>query len=684
MRLLCSLLTSSRRSSPLPWLLALSLLVAACAGPPTRPLSPEALLEQQAAELAASGRSQEIPALYRAAAARTQGEQRLHYRLLAAYWSLRLGRPETALQDVQGLPLERPPPADALLAAIVSARLALWDHRPDLALARMGEAPTPDPDSPYVQDYHGVRADAYAMAGNRLESARERVWLDGLLAEAADRAANQQAIWDALSGLSNTALERLRTAPPPDVLSGWMELVQIARRARLDPTEMNPALAAWRLRYPNHPAEAHLLPDLARRGTLMPPAVDRIALLLPLSGPLAQPAAAVRDGVLAAHFTATGEDLPGEIRIYDTGAGPHVVWQLYQQAIVDGAQLVIGPLHKEAVANLARAGLLEVPVLALNQVDIESPPANLYQFGLAPEDEARQAANRARWDGHEGAIALVPEGDWGDRVLAAFSRQWRSLGGELLAIERYGARQSDFAGPIRSALNLEASRSRQVALVRLLGRPIEFEPRRRQDVDMVLLLGQPEQARQLRPQLRFHHASDLPVYSTSHVYAGVEDRTRDQDMNGLRFCDIPWILAPEELQPAARRQVAAIWPEQDARYGRLYALGADAYGLLPHLQGLGSLGFDYFDGFTGNLSLDAEGRLHRELVWAEFRAGRPALLEPALLSPQPGGPGPQDWPMEGDHEDEGGFTDEPTTPGPAGRASSPALPGEAGAAPADP
>ncbi|MGV8704494.1 penicillin-binding protein activator, partial [Pseudomonas aeruginosa] len=33
------------------------------------------------------------------------------------------------------------------------------------------------------------------------------------------------------------------------------------------------------------------------------------------------------------------------------------------------------------------------------------------------------------------AVALVPRGEWGDRVLAAFSQSWQSAGGSLIAAE---------------------------------------------------------------------------------------------------------------------------------------------------------------------------------------------------------------------------------------------------------
>jgi hypothetical protein len=333
------------------------------------------------------------------------------------------------------------------------------------------------------------------------------------------------------------------------------------------------------------------------------------------------------------------------------------VWEQYQRAIAAGAQMVIGPLHKDAVQSLLQSGSLEVPVLALNQTETGVHPS-LYQFGLAPEDEARQVAERARWDGHSGAVALIPEGAWAERVYSAFAARWTELGGAILEVQRFPAQQVDFGAIIQSLLNLDDSHNRERALTRLLGRALEFEPRRRQDADFVFLLARPQEARQIKPQLRFHHAADLPVYTTSYGYAGHVDENRDQDMNGIRFCDMPWILAAEETQPRLHAELARHWPADLQRNPRLYALGIDAYQLLPFLQ---QPGLRYLNGVTGVLSVDQDLRIHRELRWAQMRRGRPMPLEAALGFAPPAADEPE--PMEGPREavPVPEIRDEPTT-----------------------
>ncbi|MEM8120314.1 penicillin-binding protein activator, partial [Morganella morganii] len=145
---------------------------------------------------------------------------------------------------------------------------------------------------------------------------------------------------------------------------------------------------------------------------------------------------ALQDGFLAAHFQAqqAGQN-PPSIKLYDS-TQVRSLDDFYRQAQADGVELVVGPLEKPLVKQLASREQLPITTLALNYSDnSQEGPAQLFQFGLAAEDEARAVASRAWGDGMRRAVALVPRGEWGDRVLAAFSQSWQSAGGSLIAAE---------------------------------------------------------------------------------------------------------------------------------------------------------------------------------------------------------------------------------------------------------
>ncbi len=135
------------------------------------------------------------------------------------------------------------------------------------------------------------------------------------------------------------------------------------------------------------------------------------------------------------------------------------------------------------------------------------------------------------------------------------------------------------------------------------------------------MLGFPRQARQIKPQLRFHHAGRVPVYSTSHVFSASADPATNRDMDGVRFCDIPWVLDREGQWAEERAKLQAIWPRRSQRYQRLFALGFDAYQVVPWLDTLNIPGFAYFPGATGVLTLDQNKQLHRALEWAQLHKG---------------------------------------------------------------
>jgi len=352
----------------------------------------------------------------------------------------------------------------------------------------------------------------------------------------------------------------------------------------------------------------------------------RVALLLPLSGAQRAVAEAIRDGFLAAYLADDPAGGKPDVMILDEerpGAA-----EAYRAAIAAGADRVVGPLLKESVAQVAAvAG--SVPTLTLNYVDAGGPaPAGFYQFSLAPEDEARQAAMRAASQGLLRAIALAPDSEWGRRMLNAFTSALEERGGRLLGSRFYDTGATDFTIPIQRLLLLDESRERQRRLAQNLGVSLEFEPRRRGDVDFIFLAANAAAGRLIRPQLRFLYAGDIPTYATSAVYqAGARG---DADLDGVMFADAPAVLGSDRRAQALREELARRWPAGAISRMRLYAMGFDAYGLMSVGPPAGS----GLAGLSGVLSLDSDGRIHRQLPWAEFRDGRIVVLD-EVMPPDP-------------------------------------------------
>jgi outer membrane PBP1 activator LpoA protein len=131
----------------------------------------------------------------------------------------------------------------------------------------------------------------------------------------------------------------------------------------------------------------------------------------------------------------------------------------------------------------------------------------------------------------------------------------------------------------------------------------------------------------IRTQLRFNYASALPVYATSDIYdpAG----TSNVDLDGLIFPDMPWVLDPYGPAMAARATAEKVWPDRAGPRGRLHAFGYDAFRLVGELRRLRGKMSTPLPGLTGRLAVDDQGRVHRELDWAQVVDGRPVLLPAA-------------------------------------------------------
>lgn len=596
-------------------LVPLLLLLAGCTTPPTVPprpgVSPEAALAYRALD---AGDYTRAASLFDQLAMQAQPPLRQDYQLSAVEALLEADMVPQAAQLLARIEQTGMNLRGHMRLQLAEARLALKRRDAEEALAILAGPRAPTSEPALMGEYHRLRGLAYQQLGNHLEAAREWVMREPFLARSEDVLANHRAIWDSLSQLSEPALRNLQTAPP-DVLSGWMELVRMGKSLQTT-AQLEAQLARWRELFPNHPADEALLAELLARGQETKPAPTRLALLLPFTGDFAEAAAAVRDGVLAAHFANPDREALS-IRSYDTGTGAEQTLAAYQQAVSDGADFVIGPLTKESVDTIASQRTLPVPAMALN-IGNYAGHDNFFQFGLAPEEEAEQVAERAWTDGMTRAAIIAPAGNWGDRIAEAFRARWLALGGEIVAEARYQPSDNDFSQPLRRLLGTAASDQRHRQLSNLLGRRLEFTPRRRQDLDFIFLAGFPRQARLLKPQLNFHHAADLPVYGTSHLYSGTVAPNLDRDMDGVAFGDMPWVL--DNRQPAALERY-------DGQLRRLVALGADAYNVLPYLTLLKRYPEERFEGGTGVLRVDENNRIRRSITWVRFNAGRPRPLE---------------------------------------------------------
>ena len=517
-------------------------------------------------------------------------------------------------------------PAQHQLLLLAKANIALIERNAPEVLELLQTTFMPNTDASILAEYHLLRAKAHSMQGNPLDSAQERVYFENYINDEFLIHSNQKKIWELLANLSIRSLQQLMPAPAPDVLSGWMELVKIAKAYQLNPIDLKIQISKWQQDFISHPIQQAMLDNLMLRKQEDVAVPDHIALLLPLSGHFAKASDAIRDGFIAAYYSQSTERSQ-TIKVYDTSDPSKSFTDVYQQAINDGAQFIIGPLRKQSIQQLLDVDILPVPTMALNYIGLDAPPpSNLYMFGLSPEEEARQVAQRTWLDGHIKAAALYPSGPWGERVYNAFKNQWESIGGIVVGQKTYASTKRDFSQPIRDLLEINSSKQRFRKLTTVLHRKVKFTARRRQDIDFIFLAGYPRQARQIRPQIKFYHAAEIPIYATSHVFTGNLNQERDRDMDGMIFGDMPWVLTESTSHHGLRGDIESLISNAGNRLQRLYALGIDAFNIIPAINTLSNYSYERFDGETGSLSLDEYRRIKRQLTWVTFRSGRPSLI----------------------------------------------------------
>ncbi len=96
-----------------------------------------------------------------------------------------------------------------------------------------------------------------------------------------------------------------------------------------------------------------------------------------------------------------------------------------------------------------------------------------------------QVARRVLSDRRMRGVAVVPEGDWGTRVLTAFRQELEAGGGVLLDHVALDSTRNDWGAEITQVLRLSDSDARHKRLESVLGTKLEFEPRRRGDIDFI-------------------------------------------------------------------------------------------------------------------------------------------------------------------------------------------------------
>jgi len=474
-------------------------------------------------------------------------------------------------------------------------------------------------------EYRSARVFAFALTGQLEASVRERITLGAYLS-GDEKVQNNISILEVLALLPAHVQERQLSLQKYDIYSGWVELASIMRKFNKGSPAFNLALDSWVQKYIQHPGQLLITSGYFSTNRVNIDDISEVAVFLPESGPYIAHAQAVKEGIMAAYYQHQQDAQHPNLRFYDTQSKDIVA--LYHEAIADGAQLVVGPLNKLLISQLAAGAEFSIPVLALNYVE-ELFKVNFYQFALSPLDEVRQVANQARFEGHKNAIILAPNTMDGERLATYFKNAWNDLEGDVLEIQTFERGAKDFSFPVKQLLNISESQYR-IQMLSKVAANIESNPYRRQDVDVIFMAAPNKVARLINPQFYHNRAESIAIYGLSRVYGGQPAPKKDIDLEGVSFCSIPWLFEQAYQGDLDKRTLKKTWEQFPDSFLSLIAFGIDAYNVVPHLNKLDSM---QYQGATGGLSLNAANRIERRLLCAKFKEGEVLLIDTAENMP---------------------------------------------------
>lgn len=458
--------------------------------------------------------------------------------------------------------------------------------------------------------------------GRYLAAARQLLALNQLALPTLDLGEYQQLLWRNLSRLNDSQLESLRlNAAQADL--AWLNLAQLSRRYLGQPDMLQQAYADWQRRYANVVSVQNLPDAIVQLFSLTPYQPKKIAVILPLQGRFRQHAEAVQFGILAA---AGSTDT--ELVFIDSQQSAAA---LHNQLSAMQVEFVIGPLLKEQVDSISGYADWRWPTLFLNTLDSSATPGpEQFYFALSMEDEASQMAQLFQQKNYLHPVVISSSTQTALRMQQHFSAEWQQLGHAAPTSLQFNNKQQ-LESLISGLLETDSSRERVKQISNLLPQKLEADPHSRLDIDAIYLLADPVQTQLFKPFIDVsvsETAPRLPVYASSRSHNTSLTSTDLRDLNGLTFTEIPWMLG-EQNSIALRQQHQQLFPEQDEALQRLFAMGYDAYKLVGSLRQQQQLHSAVFQGLTGQLRLNSNGIIVRQLSWAAYRNNRlVALQEP--------------------------------------------------------
>jgi branched-chain amino acid transport system substrate-binding protein len=182
----------------------------------------------------------------------------------------------------------------------------------------------------------------------------------------------------------------------------------------------------------------------------------KVGLVLPLSGSgnAAVAAQSMRNAAEMALAEFNSPDI--QLLVKDDGGSAPGAQQATQQALEEGAEIILGPLFALTVGPVGQvARARNVPVIAFS-TDANVAARGVYLLSFLPESDVDRIISYAAGQGRRSFAALVPDNAYGTVVEAAFKQVVARRGGRVVALERYPLDKAQMQGPVRNVAQAAA------------------------------------------------------------------------------------------------------------------------------------------------------------------------------------------------------------------------------------
>lgn len=422
---------------------------------------------------------------------------------------------------------------------------------------------------------------------------------------------NAEHIWKLLNNLSQAELIRANNGF--SVLTPWLSLLELQRSLPLSETSLFDRLQNWKSRYPQH-VFSERWPDDFQQHILIPPiSQNRIAILLPLSGRFKDQGEAIKSGILGAKFGSNASE--STLVFFDSN-------QLETLSVDELANVdvIIGPLLKENIETFRRIAPEGIPALILNRLDNTDEMNSLehYFFSLAPEDEAQQLANQLLQNQFKNPIIIAAKSSAYQRMKLQFSSVWQGKTGFTPVSMDFENNEALREG-IDGLLAIDDSKARIRQLENMATNEVHAIERSRRDIDAIIVFANASQTELINPIIESSispFADLVPVFASSRSYSSQLNKNSLRDLRNLTFIEMPWMLPSANLR-YFQNLTQKLWPNRNDTENRLFAMGYDAFNLIPALRFLKTINQTSFQGLTGKIILNTHGETIRSLTWAQ-------------------------------------------------------------------